>query len=144
MTRCPRKQLFWCLDYAWKKNHFRQPKPYKTPKQEFFIDNTPERCYQQCPLITLPFHSLTSKDKDTVAFPITAKPSPNYPGANWVGSLRDVFADTEHQQCPGSIIRHPRSLQRICSRKKRVREFYMGCFVQKKIRKGRAKTIYQS
>lgn len=104
MTRCPRKQLSRCLVYACKKN-FRQPKNYKPKKQRAIPhgqgQQVPAGCYRNCPLITLPFDSLTFKVEDTVAFPITAKPSPNYMGANCVGSLKDVFAKTEHQQRPG-------------------------------------------
>lgn len=56
-----------------------------------------------------------------------AKPPPSYTGANCVGSLKDR-APTASQ----SIIRHHSRLQRICSRMKSVREFYMHCFVQKR------------
>lgn len=101
---------------------------------------TPDWGYRKSPLNTVPFDSLTFKVRETVAFPITAKPSPSYTGANCVGSLR-CFCRDRAPTVPSSIIRHLSNLQRIRSRKKRVREFYMRCFVQKQIMKGRARTI---
>lgn len=82
-----------------------KPKTYNPKKQRAILHSQRQQVpgwrYQNCPLIALPFDSLTFKVKDAVAFPITAKPSPNYTGANCVGSLKDVFAKTEHQQRPG-------------------------------------------
>lgn len=101
---------------------------------------TPAWGYRKSPLNTVPFDSLAFKVKEAVAFPIPAKPSPSYTGANCVGSLR-CFCRDRAPPVSSSIIRHLSNLQRIRSRKKRVREFYMPCFVQNRIRKGRARTI---
>lgn len=75
-------------------------------------------------------------------FPNNGQAFPQLLRSRLGGKPQGCFCKDRTPTVSQSIIRHLSKLQRICSRKKR--EFYMHCFVQKKIMKGRAKTIYQS
>lgn len=135
-------KLFPWLVYARKKSLQATPN-LPTLQCSISCSLVPACCYQQSPLITLPSDSLASRLKMQL-FPKNSKAFPQLLRSQLGGKPQGCFCEDRTPTVSQSIIRHLSKLQRIRSRKKRVREFYMHYFVQKKIMKGKAKTIYQS
>lgn len=138
-----KEKLFSCLVYACKKTlqatpNLRTPQcsarlfPWYLPgvissalSSPFPLTHWPPRSKIQC-------------------FPNNSKAFPQFLRSQLGGKPQGCFCEDRTPTVSRTIIRHLSKLQGIRSREKSVREFYMHCFVQKKIMKGRAKTIYQS